>query len=813
MPNRFLRIVLFCAIAYSCEAQFSQQGNKLVGSGANGIAEQGSSVAVSSDGNTAIVGGPFDNGGIGAAWIFTRSGGVWTQQDSKLVGSGAVGSAYEGTSVALSADGNTAIIGANSDNNYVGAAWVFTRSGGVWTQQGSKLVGTGAAGAPDMGSGVALSSDGNTAIIGGYYDNGGIGASWIFTRSNGVWAQQGGKLVGTGAVGTSFQGISVALSADGNTAFIGGEGDNNHAGAGWIFTQSGGLWSQQGSKLVGAGAIGSAFQGDSVALSADGNTAIIGGHDDNSNLGAVWVFTRSGGLWSQQGSKLVGTGAVGLGGGNFSAQGSSVALSADGNTAIIGGDADNDLLGAVWVFTRLGGAWSQQGSKLVGTGAVPGSRGTYEGASLALSADGSTAIIGGSQDNTAAGAVWVFTRSCQISLPSVSQEGNPAVAAPLPNTWGLLPYNQVAGATIAGRGSALTSMDMALNQAGESWSDPGMLNTFFNSNGGYGPGGNIEWLAATASTNPTNSSSPIIFDTLGGWTNSDVNLSSAIQTVESSLCATPSVPVIVGVRSPATGNYPGHFVLVTGEIVNQDDGSKALTINDPYYSAGIIGSDHAAGVSGYTNSQGAPEFWTRGSVHDPAILAGLSVTANAVGNLMVTDPNGLQSGFATGNSEPLQNIPKSGAGIDEIDDDVTAATGSPMEAVVINSPTPGAFQISLTGTASAPYTLRVVAEASDGSVQSFVASGTAAAGATTTYGMTYGGTPGGAAISTINGSPVSACDIDYQGNTGVADVQSEINEALGAASASNDLNGDGVVNVLDVQIVLDAALHLGCAAR
>ena len=102
---------------------------------------QGSSVALSGDGNTAIVGGPQDNNGAGAACVFTRSGGQWTQQGSKLVGTGAIdipSGAAQGASVKLSADGNTAIVGGPYDNFGTGAAWVYTRSGGVWTQQGSK---------------------------------------------------------------------------------------------------------------------------------------------------------------------------------------------------------------------------------------------------------------------------------------------------------------------------------------------------------------------------------------------------------------------------------------------------------------------------------------------------------------------------------------------------------------------------------------------------------------------------------------------------------------------------------------------------
>src|SRR5208283_1270601 len=173
----------------------------------------------SADGNTLIVGGLGDNNYIGAAWIFTRSNGVWTQQGDKLVGTGVVGIARQGWSAALSADGNTAIVGGISDNNSAGAAWVFTRSDSVWTQQGSKFVGAGAVGSPVCyGCSCSLSGDGNTAIVGGVYNNNYLGGAWVYTRSGGVWSQQGNILYGTGAVGNAFQGSSVAISADGNTA-------------------------------------------------------------------------------------------------------------------------------------------------------------------------------------------------------------------------------------------------------------------------------------------------------------------------------------------------------------------------------------------------------------------------------------------------------------------------------------------------------------------------------------------------------------------------------------------------------------------
>jgi hypothetical protein len=106
-----------------------------------------------------------------------------------------------------------------------------------------------------------------------------------------MWNQQA-KLVGTGAVGGGDQGASVSLSRDAKTAIVGGPADNNVVGAAWVFARSDGVWSQQ-AKLVGSGAIGpNVGQGLSVALSSDGNTAIVGGPDDNNVVGAAWVFAQ-----------------------------------------------------------------------------------------------------------------------------------------------------------------------------------------------------------------------------------------------------------------------------------------------------------------------------------------------------------------------------------------------------------------------------------------------------------------------------------------------------------------------------------------
>src|SRR3954447_11745426 len=425
---------------------FVQQGAKLTGSDESGGGGFGLSVALSADGDTALIGGRSDNGDVGAAWAFTRSGGVWTQQGPKLTGSDEAGAGGFGQSVALSADGNTALIGGDGDDGSAGAAWAFTRSGGVWTQQGTKLTGSGETGTGNFGDSVALSADGDTALIGGAADSGFVGAAWAFTRSTGVWAQQGTKLTGSGETGTGQFGWSVALSADGDTALIGGFGDNGAVGAAWAFTRSGGVWTQQGTKLTGGGETGSGTFGWSVTLAADGNTALIGGDNDNS-VGAAWIFTRSGGVWTQQGTKLTGGGETGSGHFGFS-----VALSADGDAALIGGFADNGFAGAAWAFTRSTGVWAQQGTKLTGSGET--GAGQF-GWSVALSADGDTALIGGPHDNGNVGAAWAFG-SPRIASPPSLAFGSQTTGQPGPVNWlpvvntGQAPLTFTSPAQIAG---------------------------------------------------------------------------------------------------------------------------------------------------------------------------------------------------------------------------------------------------------------------------------------------------------------------------------------------------------------------------
>jgi hypothetical protein len=395
-------------------------GGRLAFTGASGSGRFGASVAVSSDGSEVLVGAPSDNKLKGAVWAFARSGSTWTQQGAKITPlpaereTGFLGEFKEGefgSSVAISGNGEYAVIGAVNDLEEEGAAWFFHRSGSTWSQMGRKVWperGTiGSEGEePEseesrFGAAVAISSDGTEALIGAPADEGTV---FTFKRSGSKWSEEH-ELSPNDELGPGAEfAASLGISESGTTALIGGPNDGvvkagaQIPGAAWVYTHSGSTWTQ-GPKLTGSEELGEAPRfGESVALSADAASALIGGPGDSAGVGAAWAFDQSGGVWAQSGSKL--TASDESGAGRF---GASLLLSADGDTALIGSPNEASSTGAARVFTRSGEAWSQA-QTLLATGEA--AKGQF-GFSLALSDDGRTAAIGAPGDS-GGGAVRIF---------------------------------------------------------------------------------------------------------------------------------------------------------------------------------------------------------------------------------------------------------------------------------------------------------------------------------------------------------------------------------------------------------------------
>lgn len=376
----------------------------------------GWSVALSGD--TVVLGawqhtGESNEGeGIGAAYVYTRKGGVWSERAKLIPSDERPAETVFGISVAI--EDHVAVIGRICHPfafscTAPGAAYVFLRDGDVWREH-AKLVAPD--GAPEHNFGHSVAISGDTVLVGA--PQAGPGAVYAFT----LGGQQGQpvKLVASdGEAGDSF-GVSVALSGD--TALVGApsatvSGDA-WRGAAYEFVREGDGWSEQVKLVASDGVAGDEF-GSSVALSGPmaptGNTALVGAPfatvAGNARQGAAYAFTHDGaGLPQQQ--KLVAT--DGLPGEMF---GNSVAV--QGNVAVIGAprhqSEPEQANGAAYVYARTDGLW-------FGRTTLISSEHTFQlGASVALS-DG-TALLGAPtttvDDTPGRGAAYVFSAQRRCS--------------------------------------------------------------------------------------------------------------------------------------------------------------------------------------------------------------------------------------------------------------------------------------------------------------------------------------------------------------------------------------------------------------
>ncbi len=459
------------------------------------LAMFGTSVAMSGDGTTLAVGAPYEmssNTGInghayfgpsstGAVYVFTKSPSGWSQQ-AYIKPAVAGGDENFGKSISLSADGNTLAVGAphessaatgidgdqtNSSAVYSGAAFVFKRSLGAWSQ--SAYVKASNTEAHDyFGSAVALSGDGNMLAVGAPYEASnatGIGGDQTDNSATGAGAVYTFELVGTTwsqrdyikPSNTSIYGLlfgrDLKFSADGNTLAVaapfessnalminGDQTDHSNPGRGaiYVFLKTPSAWTQSAYiKATSAGSLGS-----TMALSADGSVLAAGAGDSSASAGidgnafdtslpgsgAVFVFRKSAGAWSQQ------TYIKSSNPDAFDVFGKALALSADGNTLVvgaycessrsvgIGGDpTDNSASssGAAYMFVSANGTWTQK--KYIKPSNTRAS--VLFGVAVALSADATTLAVGawgeqssatgvgGDQTNTSAhtsGAVYLY---------------------------------------------------------------------------------------------------------------------------------------------------------------------------------------------------------------------------------------------------------------------------------------------------------------------------------------------------------------------------------------------------------------------
>lgn len=383
----------------------------------------GTSIGLSADGRTAIVGGIQDDVGSnadqGSARVFDFNGDTWVQRGGALTPSDGDAGDFFGRAVALSADGQTAIVGGDLDdvgpNTVQGSARVFDWNGTAWVQRGDAVTPIDGASGDQFGLSVDLSADGLTAIIGGPGDTVGSnfqqGSARVFDWNGSAWVQRGGVVTPTVADASSYFGESVALSSDGLTAIISGRGDNHSRGSARVFDWDGSAWIERGKPLKRTPAEIGAHYGETVAMSADGNTAIVGGGGSSGDGGAAFVFAWDGTAWVHRGGLLTDFGDTPHESNFF---GAAVAMSADGQTVIVGAPFDdigsNTHQGSARVFDWDGTTYRQRGELLTPS---DGQANDAFGGAVAISDDGLTAFIGGYGDdigpNAEQGSVRMFT--------------------------------------------------------------------------------------------------------------------------------------------------------------------------------------------------------------------------------------------------------------------------------------------------------------------------------------------------------------------------------------------------------------------
>ncbi len=344
-------------------------------------------------GNTAIISAvrDDDNGSdSGSVYVFSRVNGIWVEQQKLIASDGA---SFDSFGVSVSLNGDTVLIGAVNDDdngNGSGSAYLFVRgSDGGWQEQ-QKLIASDGAEGDRFGESVSLV--GNTALIGAYTDddNGpSSGSVYVFSRgSDGVWLEQQ-KLTASDASSNDLFGGKVTLNGD--TALIGAIGDEPgdilRAGSAYVFVRDSGGVWSEQQKLIASDGSRRDIFGNSVALLGD--TALIGANEDS--LGAVYVFTRVNGSWSEQ-QKLTANDA-----GTFDNFGNSIAMLTS-DMAFIGApsqvtNTQNSGNGSVYVFTRTGSNWVQQRKLIASDGAYQDTFGSN------VFVSGNSLLIGAGSDD------------------------------------------------------------------------------------------------------------------------------------------------------------------------------------------------------------------------------------------------------------------------------------------------------------------------------------------------------------------------------------------------------------------------------
>lgn len=385
-----LQLVATLFFAFSIQhniAQWTQKGQSL--NGAIASENYGFTVSISSDGQTIATAAPYSSQpgfGVGHVQIYKSIGGTWIQQGLDLIGNNQ-GDTF-GYATSLNSDGSIIAISAPNNDDILtnaGIVNIYENIGGTWTQLGQSIVGSTAG--DNSGKSLSLSSDGLTVAIGTPSHSGALGQVRVFQFTGGNWSQVGSDI--DGISNQSQLGTSVNLSADGLTFITGLRASTyntlTYNGSAKIYEFNGTDWTQKGTTIQGEAANDNT--GISVDISSDGSIIAVGAskHDGTaSNAGQVRLFKYTGGAWIQIGQDIDGE-AIN------NEFGASLSLNDNGSTIAIGASKNADggsVAGHTRVYENIGGNWVQKGIDIDGVAF------DQSGSSVGLSGDGTSVIVG-----------------------------------------------------------------------------------------------------------------------------------------------------------------------------------------------------------------------------------------------------------------------------------------------------------------------------------------------------------------------------------------------------------------------------------
>lgn len=361
------------------------------------------SLSITADGRTIAVGAPrqTDAAGqtTGGVHLYTRSGETWTRT-SDLRPVEPVDYSWFGCATAISADGSTLAIGAlaTSADPLVrdGAVYIYARDGDQWNYV-QKISPTGSTNRQQFGGTLAINADGGVIAVGAQYE--GAGAVYVYEKGGDAWGLAK-KLQPDDGDSSRWFGAALAIDGTGTTLVVGAPTSPpwGPQGAAYFYTNSGPGWTETAKITPRIPSVGVSL-GTSVAISADGSTALIGGATldpgDQYNHRNVLVFSRSDADWAQSGTLALSSEQ------EVPGFGAALALNADGTralaTSIRATVAGRESQGAAFVFDRSPSGWHSISWFTQDDGQAR----SYFGSSVAMSND--TVVVGAFDLSTASG--------------------------------------------------------------------------------------------------------------------------------------------------------------------------------------------------------------------------------------------------------------------------------------------------------------------------------------------------------------------------------------------------------------------------